>query len=961
MKLPEQMQFRGSAESKGFRPVEQASSTAAMERETERHLQQQQLNLSRIHENETAVEKAKLNNLTGALGTLSTFSKTLSDHLETEQKKRNEAERQAGIMRAYEEGVPIADVAKYEADKATLTHIDHATSKTALELQKGGAPPEVVNQVKEYSAWNQWGYAQGKAQLAGEGYPLWIQEQLLNDDTTQITLPDGSVITPKQAAGDPAKQAAAIATLRQKYFQENMLVGMNPALLNEFTFPGMRKIEQTLLAKTRQASNINKSAEELAAMDEQLSSGTIDLPTFFTKGATTIDENGNPRGFSGMWNHFSTLVKDAADAGMPLDLEALGAQIDPETGKTYKERFKVKWALLEEEQRKQLRGNWDEFKAEEENQFSQAEQTAIDGISSAGNYTNAEIEAIQREFTKRYGRRSTKLDEMKNVTLEADQERQIEAQLKYKAEHGMLTPEDLVGLPLEIQQKWGQIAGQQGGEGSATAKPYLDSVKEMVRGATNWQPNTAENTMAVLATAELQTKWRQEYAKNLQTMPAAEAALRASESVKTYFEESQKNPSSKFYVGGEPGSGGLKDGKPAELFPNLLPKALAAGVEPRYKRFLDLTKKAQAEGNANGVFDIPGSVLNLAELKAIGDGTTGNIQVPAMVQYLSNKLNVSPWEIINRQRKAAGLKELGSTPAIKASEALTPRAQQLINQFPSPTRSARAWSTSGKFNEAIVPMGLGKEISKAAAAHGVDPAMVAAVIDWENRGKWSDKTSTSGARGIAQFMPATAKEFGVNVNDPVSSVHGAAKYLRYLLDFFNGDQRLAIIAYNAGPNAVRRFGGAIPGSKESQEYYPGVMRAYAKYSGTPSVAMRGRFQVRGQSGYVGSTNVVATGHQDQGNRPISFSPPAASAWQRMIKDGMPFSPGNVASSHRTEQDYMRIRAQGANPAANSLHNHGNAIDAHGPTGAWIRRHGHKYGWYANDYEGSHGGHYEFRG
>ena len=963
MKLPEQIQFQGSAESKGFRPVEQASPTELIDREATKHLENQQRNLARIHENLTAVEQSKVVSFNNGFKNLAAFSQTIATKLEEDKKKQNEEEMNRGLMRAYEEGVPVAEVAEYEANKEQMRITELNTTNVALHYQKSGAPFEVVDRLKGMSEWERWGYAQGKAKLAGEGYPLWVQDQLRNDNTTEITLPDGSVITPVQAAGDPAKQAAAIAQLRQKYFQENMLVGMNPALLNEHAFPNMRKAEQMLLSKTRQDFNINRSAEELEASNNQLADGTLDMTSYMGRVATTLDENGTPRGYSGAWDAFAGLVTESADAGMPLDLESLGAQVDPETGKTYKERFKRKWALLEEKQREHLRGNWADFQADQDTQFSQAEQTAIDGVSSAGNYTNAEIEAIQQELTKQYGRRSTRLDEMKNVTLEADQARQIEAQLKYKAEHGMLTPEDLTGLPLEIQQKWGQIAGQQGGESSAVVKPYLDSVQELVRGATSWQPTKAEDTMAVLATAELQTKWRQEYARNLQTMPAAEAALRASESVKTYFEQSQLNPSSKFFIGGDgKGQPGTADGKPVtQLFPNLLPKALAAGVEPRYKRFLDLTKQAQAEGNANGVFDIPGSVLNLAELKSVGDGTAGNIQVPAMVQYLSNKLNVSPWEIINRQRKAAGLPELAATPSTKATEKLSPRAQQLINQFPSTTRSSRAWATSGTFNEAIVPMGLGKEITKAAAANGIDPALVAAVIDWENRGSWSNKTSKSGAQGIAQFMPATAKEFGVNVNDPVSSVQGAAKYLKYLIDYFQGDQRLAILAYNGGMGNIQRYGGAIPGNAENQEYYPGVMRAYAKYSGTPRVAMRGRFQVQGQSGYVGSTNVAATGQQDQGSRPIQFSPPAASAWQRMISAGMPFSPGNVASSYRTEQDYLRIKAQGNNPAANSLHNHGEAIDAHGSTGSWIRKHGHKYGWYPNDYQGSHGGHYEFRG
>ena len=960
MKLPEQIQFQGSAESKGFRPVEQASPTELIDREATKHLDNQQRNLARIHENLTAVEQSKVVSFNNGFKNLAAFSQTIATKLEEDKKKQNEEEMNRGLMRAYEEGVPVAEVAEYEANKEQMRITELNTTNVALNYQKSGAPFEVVDRLKGMSKWERWGYAQGKAKLAGEGYPLWVQDQLRNDNTTEITLPDGSVITPVQAAGDPAKQAAAIAQLRQKYFQENMLVGMNPALLNEHAFPNMRKAEQMLLSKTRQDFNINRSAEELEASNNQLADGTLDMTSYMGRVATTLDENGTPRGYSGAWDAFAGLVTESADAGMPLDLEALGAQIDPETGKTYRERFKRKWALLEEKQREHLRGNWADFQADQDTQFSQAEQTAIDGVSSAGNYTNAEIEAIQQELTRQYGRRSTRLDEMKNVTLEADQARQIEAQLKYKAENGLLTPDDLRGLPLELQEKYGRLADSQSGAASAIGgyKPYMDTVEGLVKGALEVSPDKIMGGMAALAVAELQTEWKRSFTNNVNRgADPLDAARQATKEVMDMWAAQSVLPGSKFFIGDVGKGKAVPD--PGKEFPNLLPKGGSNAVLQKEQHFTNRLKESQETGKH--VFDIAGSVMNKAELEALGDGVSKPLIVPPFVQYLSNKYNKSPFEIINSQRKAADLPELGKTPSIEATETLTPRAQQLINQFPSTIRSSRAWSTSGTFNEAIVPMGLGKEIAKAAAANGVDPALVAAVIDWENRGNWSNKTSKSGAKGIAQFMPDTAKEFGVNVNDPVSSVQGAAKYLKWLIDYFQGDKRLAIIAYNSGPGAVSRAGGAIPGSSESQEYYPGVMRAYAKYSGTPRVAMRGRFQVQGQSGYVGSTNVVATGQQDQGRRPIQFSPPAASAWQRMISAGMPFSPGNVASSYRTEQDYLRIQAQGNNPAANSLHNHGEAIDAHGSTGAWIRKHGHKYGWYPNDYQGSHGGHYEFRG
>jgi hypothetical protein len=963
MATPQTLQFQGSAESKRFDPITPASSTKAAVEDASRLSQswQEAAQFNLTQEKRSIAFRDAQNQETFA--GLAKFSDTLTKHLVKEQEKRNEEEMQRGLMKAYEEGIPMDQHLEYEANKQQLADTNNQVQQTAFSWSKAGAPPEAVDQLKGMSAWEKWGYAKGKAMQAGELYPLWLQERF-KDTTSRITMPDGAVVTPAEALGNPMYQAALTAQLRQEYFQSSGLVGMNPALLNEHTFPGMRKVEHTLLSRARTEFNVNKSAMQLEQYNDDLADGSISLSQWFTSTASTLDKEGNVRGFSGAWQAFEQLSDEASDAGMPLDLDALGRQIDPETGKTFKERFKRKWALLEENQQKHLRGNYADYQATQDMEYTQAEEAAIAEIGNASeSWTNAEIEAVQKGLVQKYGRRSQKLDELKNYTLEAEQKQQIEQQLKYKAEHGMLQPEDLVGLPLDLQTKYGQLAQDQGA-GSAVVKPYLDSVEELVKGAVNWSPDKALGGTAAIAIGELQALFRQKYATYLrQSIGPQEAAVRAAAEVKEYFQQSQdpsKFPNSKFYLGGDgKGQPGTADGKPLkpdEFFPNLLPKALATGVKTKFTHFNNELKQVQAEGKpADSVLDVPGAVLNRQDIQSIGDGKSGNIQVPQYVQYLANKLNISPWEIINRQRKAAGFPELDKTPSIEAAEKLSPRALRLINQFPSPNRAARAWATSGTFNEAIVPMGLGKEITRAAKANGVDPALVAAVIDFENRGQWSNKTSPSGAKGIAQFMPDTAREFGVNVNDPVSSVQGAAKYLKYLIDYFQGDTRLAVLAYNGGMGNIKRYGGPIPGNKENQEYHQGVMRAYAKYSGGPALqaTLRGRFQ--------GTNNVVATGQVDQGNRPIRFSPNAASAWQRMVSAGMPVNSGDVASTHRTEQDYNRIKSQGNNPAPNSRHNYGEAIDAHGATGAWIRKHGSKYGWYPNDYDGSHGGHYEYRG
>jgi soluble lytic murein transglycosylase-like protein len=110
--------------------------------------------------------------------------------------------------------------------------------------------------------------------------------------------------------------------------------------------------------------------------------------------------------------------------------------------------------------------------------------------------------------------------------------------------------------------------------------------------------------------------------------------------------------------------------------------------------------------------------------------------------------------------------------------------------------------------------------TRAGNRHGVDPALLAAVAQQES-GFDSRAVSPAGAQGLMQFMPATARDLGVNPLDPASAVDGAARYLSDLTDRF-GSTTLALAAYNAGPGTVSRHGG-IPPYPETQNYVRAVM------------------------------------------------------------------------------------------------------------------------------------------
>lgn len=163
-------------------------------------------------------------------------------------------------------------------------------------------------------------------------------------------------------------------------------------------------------------------------------------------------------------------------------------------------------------------------------------------------------------------------------------------------------------------------------------------------------------------------------------------------------------------------------------------------------------------------------------------------------------------------------KVLKNSSGVKFGELIT----KPVKKVDANIYTAQANSTSERITTKEQIKNLVSRVSK---RHGVDEKLVNALIKQES-GFNPNAKSRVGAMGLMQLMPATAKGLGVtNAMDPEQNVEGGVKYLKSMLNKYNGNVILALAAYNAGPGAVDKYSG-VPPYKETQNYVKSILANY---------------------------------------------------------------------------------------------------------------------------------------
>lgn len=227
---------------------------------------------------------------------------------------------------------------------------------------------------------------------------------------------------------------------------------------------------------------------------------------------------------------------------------------------------------------------------------------------------------------------------------------------------------------------------------------------------------------------------------------------------------------------------------------------------------------------ASGVVWLRGGTASASKQSSLG-----RISLPSAQDRISGRQSTSPaGDVSLAPSRTDGMPDILTAPPHGTAEDATavpfigaPGTLAAFGGRPAPNLGDRPRSLSDM--APVLPV-----VEQAAADHRLDPALLLAVIHAES-GFNPQALSPKGAVGLMQLMPATASRYGTgDLRDPGRNVQAGAAHLRYLLGRYD-DLPLALAAYNAGENAVERYGMRIPPYAETQDYVPRVLSLYRKY------------------------------------------------------------------------------------------------------------------------------------
>lgn len=834
--------FRGSAERIPFNPLrapdtsdqlrQQLNQQMSWRREDQQMILQNRRDIAESMRDQNRIDQqARLQDLEN----LSQFSRSLTQVVTGIKTARDEAAAEAGLLMAYEDGLPIDRQRAYDEQVAAFEQQSQQVDGVAEQLAREGNPPEIVDRIKGLSGKKRFGYMKGLAIMAGLNWQGYLENALANDNETMIEVEGLDPFTPSQV-DDRAKLVAATAFLRSKYIRENNLLDAAPELLNKYAFEQMRSGEARVIAERTQVFNIQKGAEQLDELEGQLTAG-LRLPggageafnQFITSGASIVGPKGLPLGKGGARDRAIALIQRLGQAGFEGGLpEDVITQIQntpiPGGGQTWGEKFPSLFVTLPDEIRKGKEDDLNSAEREEARNEKEYVEDLVQLGEQKGGYTDQEKEEIRKEFALRGKPLPPELDNL--LTRVQREDKAAKEYIEQKLAYGQMTLKELMssGFSTNIINEYkGKVKDQENTILNSDAfKAQENSLKAQLRSVlVGSQTDRTPHWTLGLAEARV----RQLLLSGIQElsgggMPSSQAVEQAAKQVRTLIDNGKQLGTGEFALV-------MANGVPAPNggFKRFQGGANQQAIEQAKQQFNRLR-----QGARNVTSQLLLTEPEIRQLEQIRSNPS--LPMPNSVLWLkSQSRNLSEWDIADAQLALAGKPPLTRPPQQVFGEQSDLRLRQLLLRFPTQNRTNTAFRGM-PWSAMKVPNGWGVHVEKAAQQYGIDPSLLAGLLAHESAGWKANAVSKSGAVGLAQIMDNTLQDAGITAQerlDPVKSIYAAARIFSKRLQAVNGDTILALRAYNMGLAGALRNPGGYRGDRESIDYPSKVLKAASVY------------------------------------------------------------------------------------------------------------------------------------
>ena len=857
------IEFRGADRTQGFRPIEIPDVT----QQIRLNAQQYEATLQRNEKAQAAIEAfsvkmkrdRELDESNNKLEQLAGWSNLIKKGLDMGKQAYEQAKQTEAKMAMLDVQDSVEDLERTRQELYSLRQdSDQIEAVKAKVLAKENINYEAVNALNNLDNYQKFHLEANFGNTIGKTVKPYLQSGLLNDNQTEIELPDGRVITPSQAKS-PAERNAAMDALLRRWHEETGASAIPDDNYRLTIKPQVNKARAEIMTKARSEWELVLSAGEQEKASHSFLSN-LDLGKYVEKIASTKDGKGY-LGKGRGWKFVTTQLKYWASNGQ-LSQQQVFAIFD----KFSTRNPKVKWSDPTERQglmNELLKsiGSHEKAVMEMRTQKLDLRHTEMEGITrqvaaqrqADGNpLTERELEDMNDQIIAETGKPSTAVKNIQNGhsaddMVQDDQRKQLEALARTNQLHSNHAAYLNAHPDVQNQFRNSALQGDERLKIPGNLKATLDLAGPWVKNhfsLTPFKSGHPQHDQLEARMKELTLFFynrlehldnEPERAQLAWTKAQEEHRLQSTIEGHQYFKDASGNYPN-------------IDGNPVVL----KDKEEAARVALAEINQTVLTKGKSA---------LPDAMDDAANLEKIAkDLPTNGYSLPYKYHHFGAIFGISPAELYNRARDA---KQMGRIEFPKAvtdlDRGLTPAQLRAIYKSPTPQGRAGAYCTAtgaAQWQRPPLPDNIGEHLEVSAQKHAAgtgltwqELAMLTfAVGDAENRGVWRNTgVSGAGARGYWQFIKSTADSMGVDPLNSQSATDGAIRHIASSMKVMASNfpdlskeelMGLAALAYNAGDTAVinnrlrnPQYGGSFSGG-ENRDYLAHVLMAMCRFGGS---------------------------------------------------------------------------------------------------------------------------------